>query len=207
MNDNNLITTIDLLRHGECKGGEIFRGSTNVKLSDEGWENMRRISASQANLIKWDQIISSPLLRCRLFSEELSAQYSIPLLFKEDFREMDYGEWEGKEFKKIWAKEKSKVESIFTQPDTFQPPGGEHMLDFSSRVNAALESVLNSHRGQHLLLVQHGGTIRVALTYLLSLPLSSMVRFHVPYACFSRIEIKHGESSDQTHLVFHNLQQ
>ena len=39
-------TCIDFLRHGECEGGEIFRGSgSDVALTDQGWQQMRDCGA------------------------------------------------------------------------------------------------------------------------------------------------------------------
>jgi alpha-ribazole phosphatase len=207
MTMKDIVTTIDLLRHGECEGGEIFRGTTDVALSDEGWLNMQRVIDHQPKEDFWEHIISSPLLRCRRFAEHLNNLHCIPLSIEENFREMNFGDWEGQEFHTIWAKEKEKekVESIYSSPHTFQPPNGEAMSEFSKRVISSSDRVLEEHKGKHLLLIQHGGTIRVLLTHLLSMPMSSMTRFHIPYACFSRVQIHHGEKSDQINLVFHNL--
>ncbi|NKB35544.1 MAG: histidine phosphatase family protein [Gammaproteobacteria bacterium] len=205
MSDKHLITTIDLLRHGECEGGEIFRGTTDVALTDEGWKNMQRVIEQQQPEENWDHVISSPLLRCRLFSESLNELHQIPLNIEDNFREMHFGDWEGKEVQTIWAKEKEKVESIYSSPHTFQAPNGEAMTDFGARVISSTEKVLQEHKGKHILLPQHGGTIRVVLTHLLSMPLSSMSRFHIPYACFSRIQIHHAGETEQVNLVFHNI--
>ncbi len=198
------VTTIDLLRHGECEGGEIFRGTTNVDLTDKGWLSMQRIADHENNYEDWNHIISSPLLRCCRFAEHLSEKHNIPFNIEDDFREMDFGDWEGQDFQSIWAKEKEKVESIYSTPHTFQPPNGEAMTDFSHRVSTRTDEVLKKYRGKHLLLIQHGGTIRIVLTHLLSMPMSSMTRFHIPYACFSRIRIHHLNENDQINLVFHN---
>ena len=48
-------TTIDLLRHGQCEGGEIFRGSTDVALSEAGWQQMRHATQEEDN---WDRVIT-----------------------------------------------------------------------------------------------------------------------------------------------------
>lgn len=34
-------TTVDLLRHGEPEGGQMFRGAVDDPLSPRGWEQMR----------------------------------------------------------------------------------------------------------------------------------------------------------------------
>jgi len=200
-----MITSIDLLRHGECQGGEIFRGTTDVELTEQGWLNMQRIVEHNQNEKGWDQVISSPLLRCRLFAEHLHDLHDIPLGIEDDFREMNFGDWEGQEFQAILAKEKEKVESIYSSPHTFQAPNGEAMSDFNMRVINTADKVLEEHKGKRLLLIQHGGTMRVLLAHLLSMPMSSMTRFHIPYACLSRVKIHHGDKTDQISLVFHNI--
>ena len=205
MTNKDIVTTIDLLRHGECEGGEIFRGTTDVLLTNDGWENMQRLIDHQYNEKRWEHIISSPLLRCRLFAEHLHERHDIPLSIENDFREMNFGDWEGQEFQIIWAKEKDRVESIYSSPHTFQPPNGEAMAEFSKRVTSTADKVFEKHKGKHLLLIQHGGTIRVLLTHLLTMPMSSMTRFNIPYACFSRVQIHHTEKTDQINLVFHNI--
>ena len=203
--NSTTVTTIDLLRHGECKGGEIFRGSTDVELTDTGWQTLQKVVEHQFHQGLWEYVISSPLLRCRQFAEKLNGEHNIPLIIEDDFREIDFGDWEGMEYQTVWNKDKDKVESIYSDPDNFQAPNGEPMSAFSQRVISAWELMFKKYRGKHLLLVQHGGTIRVMLTHLLSTATSSMTRFNIPYGCYSRVEIYHTEKIDQFSLVFHNL--
>ena len=69
-------TCIDFLRHGECEGGEIFRGSgSDVALTNKGWQQMRD---SVQDMACWDSIITSPLQRCRRFASEQSGRLAIP---------------------------------------------------------------------------------------------------------------------------------
>lgn len=82
--DNWTTTYIDLLRHGECEGGNIFRGSTNVALTEHGEKRMQnacrylldnsfasdnRVSQTLHATEKptWDTVITSPLQRCHNF--------------------------------------------------------------------------------------------------------------------------------------------
>ncbi len=199
------VTTIDLLRHGECEGGEIFRGTTDVELNNKGWLNMQSVVDHQQKEGFWDHVISSPLLRCRLFAEHLNKKYKLPLSIEDNFCEMDFGDWEGQKVQHIWAKDKEKVESIYSSPCTFQPPNGESMSRFKKRVTDSADMLIQESRGKHLLLIQHGGTMRILLTHLLSIPMSSMTRFHIPYACFSRVQFHHSGQTDHVNLIFHNI--
>ncbi len=59
---STVTTTIDLLRHGACEGGEIFRGSSDVALSEQGWQQMRAAIADET--APWQAVVSSSLQRC-----------------------------------------------------------------------------------------------------------------------------------------------
>lgn len=205
MSENHQVTIIDFLRHGECHGGEIFRGTTDVELTEAGWSSMLRVIEAQKQEGLWEHIVTSPLQRCRLFAEQIHAEHSIPYSVEHEFREMDFGDWEGQDVNKIRQQENEKVSALFHSPENFQAPNGESMSDFGERLFTCSNKVLEEHRGKHLLFIQHGGTIRMLLTHLLGMPVSSMARFNVPYSCFSRVQIHHYENTDASYLVFHNL--
>ena len=77
------------MRHGHCEGGKIFRGTTDVELSQQGWKQMQ----DNADLLhtNWQHIVTSPLQRCAVFSRYIAEQYSIPYNIEEDFHEIDFG--------------------------------------------------------------------------------------------------------------------
>jgi len=58
-------TVIDLLRHGDVEGGDVFRGSSDDPLSDDGWRQMQDALEDKSG---WDVIITSPLQRCCEFA-------------------------------------------------------------------------------------------------------------------------------------------
>ena len=67
------ITTIDLLRHGEPIGGRRYRGHIDDPLSEYGWSEMWHAVSGET---PWQQIITSPLRRCREFAEALRCAVS-----------------------------------------------------------------------------------------------------------------------------------
>ena len=63
-------TIIDFIRHGEPVGGRAYRGhNIDDPLSEKGWQQMRTAVADHC---PWSQLISSPLLRCKDFANELA---------------------------------------------------------------------------------------------------------------------------------------
>jgi len=64
--------------------------------------------------------------------------------------------------------------------------------------------LLQQHKGESVLLVCHGGVIRVLIAKLLSMPSSALPKLSVPYGCVSRIQIHHQAGHDDwSQLVFH----
>lgn len=196
-------TCIDFLRHGECEGGEIFRGSgSDVALTEKGWQQMRD---SVQDMAGWDSIITSPLQRCRRFATEQSERLYIPLAENANWREIHFGDWEGRLMADVWKESPDLVASYFKDPNLSTPHNGEPFAEVAERLKGAWETLLTEHRNQHVLVVQHGGTIRILLALILGMPATAMNQFEVPFACLSRIKVfHHSDYADFPMLVSHN---
>lgn len=199
-------TTIDLLRHGECEGGDMYRGSTDVALSDTGWQQLRQQTTTYPG---WNAIISSPLQRCAHFARELAGKHALPLQLAPDFQEVHFGDWEGRNIADVWREQGNHVRRFFADPTNATPPNGESLHAFEKRVLSGWQHVVELHKGQHILIVAHGGTIRVLLAHVLGMPLSRIANMEVPYASASRIRIHHHMAErdrlpDFQTLLFHN---
>ena len=83
MND---FTIVDLLRHGEPEGGQMFRGAVDDPLSLRGWEQMR---AAVGDCRDWNTVITSPLIRCAAFARELAERLDRPLEIVDGLRAGD----------------------------------------------------------------------------------------------------------------------
>ena len=93
-----ITTRLDLLRHGTCSDGQIYRGRTDSPLSPAGEEQMGSTIQGQ----NWDVIYCSPLQRCHGFAQQLSAQLEIPLVADERLIELDFGDWDGQSIETVW---------------------------------------------------------------------------------------------------------
>ena len=195
------LTTIDLLRHGICEGGEIFRGSTDVPLIEKGWQQMRN---SLQPYTGWDCIVSSSLQRCRLFAEKFSAEKELPLQVSSALEEIHFGDWEGQKITDIEREHGASLWRFWNDPEFFLPPNGETMQAFRQRVLHAAENILAEHSGRHILLISHGAVIRTLLCEWLQMPLSAFSTIAVPYAGLSRMRIyRRGDDKPWPQFVFH----
>ena len=179
-------TVIDCLRHGEPEGGRMYRGGgTDHVLSTSGWQMMRdRIETNNAD---WSAIVSSPMLRCREFSEELARQRSLPLEVKENLREAGYGTWEGRTPADIIKHSEEKYWAFFDDPVKCRPENAEPLELFTPRINQALAEVLDTYQGQHILLVSHLAVTRAIIGNILGMPLASQQLIDMPFAGMLRV--------------------
>ncbi|WP_347330331.1 histidine phosphatase family protein [Marinimicrobium locisalis] len=187
-------THLDLLRHGQCEGGEIFRGSHDVALTPEGWANMDARVAAETP-VPWAAVVTSPLQRCRAFAETAAERLGLPLILEPDLREMHFGDWEGRLYQDIWDSDPT-LALWGEDPEQHTPPQGEPLADFDQRVNTALDHLAQRQAGQRLLVVTHGGVIRLLLTRAKGLPRNTLRDQPVPYAHFVSLSWDEGQLSE-----------
>jgi alpha-ribazole phosphatase/probable phosphoglycerate mutase len=197
-------TLVDLLRHGEPRGGAKFRGHTDDPLSETGWTQMR--AAVQGDS-PWQVVVSSPLLRCAEFAAELAASLDLPLEIEERFKEIGFGEWEGRTAEELMQSAPDCLDLFWRDPASYTPPGGEALEAFATRVTASWIDTLARHAGKQILLVAHGGVNRVILCHVLQIPLQNMFRLQVPFAGRSRVRVLGDGAEALPQLVFHGNSQ
>jgi alpha-ribazole phosphatase/probable phosphoglycerate mutase len=184
-------TVIELLRHGEPVGGSRFRGQRDDPLSERGWQQMW---AAVDGRTPWQQVLSSPLLRCHAFAEALCARHGLPLRAEPRFAEIGFGVWEGRTRQELEAQEPGQVERFLRDPVGQRPPGAEPLDAFVARVRAGFDELLACHAGQTVLVVAHAGVIRTILATVLDMPPAAMYRIHVAHAGITRLHTDHGRT-------------
>ncbi|MDH4612236.1 alpha-ribazole phosphatase family protein [Pseudomonas sp. BN102] len=176
---------LDLLRHGETERGGGFRGSLDDALTDTGWAQMR---AGIEGAGPWDQLVSSPLQRCAAFARELSERSALPLQFDADLRELHFGQWEGRSAAELMETHAEGLGLFWNDPYAFTPPEGETLLDFEARVLAAAERLHQRYTGQRVLLVTHGGVIRLLVARARQLPRAQLMQVEAAHGQMFRLE-------------------
>lgn len=195
---------IDLLRHGACEGGRIFRGHTDVPLTTHGWQQMRAGLEQLSG--PWQRIFSSPLIRCRSFAETLAAQTDAPVEIEPAIKEIGYGQWEGRSVEEIWREQEDLCLAWSRAPDKVGPPGGEAFGDFRERVlNALAQSAAGSAERSaagdgesKILWVTHGGVIKLLLSVARAMPPAGMMQLSVGYGFAASLRI----DGEKIHIVY-----
>ena len=181
-------TRIDLLRHGETLAGSVYLGRSDAPLSEHGY---RQMAEALLDAPRYDAVLSSPLIRCAAFAQDYAQQHGLPLHHDARFQEMDFGAWDGRSAAEIAAADPDALENFWRDPVTFTPPQAEPLLSFQARVLAVWRELPARYPDQRVLLVTHGGVMRIILCHLQQLPLSKLLSLSVPHAALHQITVKH----------------
>ncbi|KMT56773.1 alpha-ribazole phosphatase family protein [Pseudomonas fildesensis] len=167
---------LDLLRHGETELGGGLRGSLDDALTEKGWAQMRAAVLERG---PWDRLVSSPLQRCARFAEELGTQLNLPVSLEKDLQELHFGAWEGQSAAALMEIDAEGLGLFWADPYSFTPPEGEPVSDFSDRVLDAVSRLHRAYAGQRVLLISHGGVMRLLLAQARGLPREQLLNVEV----------------------------
>jgi broad specificity phosphatase PhoE len=169
----SVLSRIVMVRHGETEGQSSvrFHGSGDVPLCDEGRAQLRD-SSRRLRGEAFDLVVASNLRR----SWEAAAIVSgnAPVRMDPNFREIDFGRWEGLTVEEIEATDPVLYEDWLEGRESFDFPSGEPRADFRARVSQGIES-LRASGASSVLLVCHKGVIRALGESLTGQPLTSLI--------------------------------
>jgi broad specificity phosphatase PhoE len=159
-----------MIRHGETDGESSvrFHGKGDPALSAEGRDHVRAASLGIRGEC-FDLIVASPLRRSWESARILAGR--APVRLEGDFREVDFGRWEGLTAEEIQASDPLLYEDWRNKAPGFEFPGGEARKDFMTRVQRGFKRLQLGAIG-NALLVLHKGPIRVIAETLLEDPLA-----------------------------------
>lgn len=180
---------LDLLRHGETELGGGLRGSLDDALTAKGWQQMRDAVVAQG---PWDRIVSSPLQRCARFAEELGARLSVPVSVEKALQELHFGAWEGQSAAALMQTDAEGLGLFWADPYSFTPPEGEPVSDFAARVLGAVSRLHQAYAGERVLLISHGGVMRLLLAQARGLPREQLLNVEVSHGALFSLHVAAG---------------
>ncbi len=163
-----------------------YAGRSDVALTDTG---IRQATAAAKRLADAgiDVIVTSPLLRATRTAQEVAAVTGAPVVTDEDFRETDFGAWEGLTFAEVRERWPAEVTTWLADP-AHPPPGGESLAEVSTRVTGALHRVLAGRDRQTVLIVSHVTPIKTLVAAALLAPPAALYRMHLDVAALCEID-------------------
>ncbi len=177
---------VDFLRHGRTTADGILLGrTTDAPLSAAGRQAVTHQVAGRT----WSAILASPLGRARETADIAAAEAGVAVTLAPAWQEIDFGLWDGQGWDAL-ARD-PRFAAFQADPETSPPPGGETIADVAARLTPALESLADRTDGP-VLVVAHGGAIRMALSVLLAIPLARLWALRI--GCATRISVSMGRS-------------
>lgn len=179
-----------LIRHGQIENHERFPvyGYTDINTTEVGDLQLKTM-AERLRYADIHAIYSSDLKRAKKGANLISQYHNVPISVISEFREMNFGDWEGVSYTDILEKFPEKVEERRRDPANFRPPGdAESFLEFSQRVMKGLAGLLERHNGDNILLVAHGGVNRIILCNALGMDIGKMFNIEQSFGCLNIID-------------------
>jgi len=183
------MTVLHLLRHGQhgLLGRVLAGRMPGVGLTEHG----RAEIAAVGEWLARERVValySSPLDRTRETAEILAARLGLPIAFRDELIELDFGEWTGATFAAIRADPRWEFWRSHRSLATI--PGGETMRQVQRRAVEAVLEIAGMHRDDEVVVaISHGDVIRSILLFALGMPLDHYNRIEVGQASLNTLRI------------------
>ncbi|MFE9455596.1 bifunctional RNase H/acid phosphatase [Streptomyces californicus] len=196
--------TLVLLRHGETAltPQKRFSGSggTDPELSATGRDQARRAAEHFAALGTVQEIVSSPLRRCRETAAAVASRLGLDVHVDEGLRETDFGAWEGLTFGEVRERHGDDLTAWLASPDTAPTGGGESFAEVAERVAAARDRIVARYAGRTVLLVTHVTPIKTLVRLALGAPPEALFRMELSAASISSVAY-YGDGNASVRLL------
>ncbi len=149
-----------IIRHGltPLNKQKKVNGEVDEPLASEGIEQAKAVVPLIPKSVK--RIYSSPLLRARQTAEIISSALNLPITVADELTEIRMGSLAGKAWEEMEDGLELKKKHRTVQFD-YRPYGGESLEDVKKRLLAFFKEINNKHSDQEVLLITHGGMIRL----------------------------------------------
>lgn len=154
------IIKIFLCRHGRTQHNEngVVQGHKDIELNEKGERQAEKLG-KYLEKEGIDHIYSSPLVRAKKTAETISEIVDVDFEALENLKEVDQGVYEGKSSRKMME----DMWNAEVKNHLWAPENGESMEDTRKRAMEIFESLEESHEGENIAIIAHGGFNKTAL--------------------------------------------
>ncbi|ETW92553.1 MAG: hypothetical protein ETSY1_43125 [Candidatus Entotheonella factor] len=159
-----------LIRHGATSWNTAarFQGHSDIPLSDKGRQQAAALAQAMAGE-SIQTLYASDLRRAWETAQAITAITGLAAKPEPRCREVSFGAWEGLTYGDIEQRDPLDLAAWQANPSGVAPPGGETLSQVTHRVREAYGDIVRSHQGETVVLVAHGGALRVLLCLALGL--------------------------------------
>ena len=183
-----------LVRHVLTEDNKLAKlsGHIDSKVSEEGKIQIEKITGFLSDE-KIDKIYTTTSSRTKETAKYLAKINSIEIQQSKDLQEINFGDFEGKDFKEIQKDYPDEFNKMIEEGYEYTYPNGESLVDCFERVSKETQFILDeSDEDETILICAHAGTIRKILTYLISNSFEYHWNFKIDNASISIVEIDNG---------------
>lgn len=169
------MTKVIFVRHGETcwNHSKRYQGHSDIPLNETGLQQAKRVARRLARETI-SAVYSSDLRRAVQTAEVIAEEHSLHPIVSPELREVNFGLWEGLTYEEIMATWPDVLSTIYSRPGSVLIPEGESFYDVQRRTAIGLSKCIANHHEETIVLVSHGGTMRVLLCDALGLPIERM---------------------------------
>jgi probable phosphomutase (TIGR03848 family) len=175
------VGTVILLRHGRSTANTagVLAGRTLGVALDEHGQTQALALVERLAQLPLAAVVSSPLQRCRETVAPLAQARQLEVTVDDRFVEVDYGEWTGRELRKLGKEPLWKV--VQAHPSAAVFPGGEGLAALQARAVSAVrewDAKLAAEHGPGVLwlVCTHGDVVKAVLADALGVHLDGFQR-------------------------------
>lgn len=163
-----------LVRHGQTDWNiaGLYQGQSDIPLNATGLQQAEEL-AQRLHGQTFVAAYSSDLQRALRTAEIALRDNSLPIQKDRRLREINQGEWEGKNYRQVIARfqqdDSSKVDTV-----NDRAPGGESVWDVAQRMAAAVDDIARAHPSGAVLVASHGLALATLVCRVKGYPLSEV---------------------------------
>ncbi|MDK2799918.1 MAG: phosphoserine phosphatase [Clostridiales bacterium] len=200
------MTKLFLIRHGLTEWNKLnkFQGSSDISLCKEGVEQAKKL-ASRLSSYNFEAIYASDLSRAYDTATYIAQAHNLVVKKIPELREIHFGEWEGLTKDEIIKLKNYDFNRWKVSPHSEKFPGEGSFLNVQRRVMKGIHTILSRHTEGNIVIVSHGGSLKIIILSLLELDLSFYRKFWLGNTSLSIIELQQHRSilnllNDMSHL-------
>ncbi|MGD8997047.1 MAG: alpha-ribazole phosphatase [Anaerolineae bacterium] len=185
------MTRLLLARHGETawNSARRYQGQTDVPLNEAGRHQANAL-AQRLSGEGLDAIYASDLLRALETATAIAAFHDAHIQADPRLREIAFGDWEGLTSEEIKEQNPGLLTAWHDDPLHASSPGGETLNQVAHRARAALAEITARNPDRTVLIVAHGGILRVLVCLALEVSPAAYWRFRFGLASLSEVSIR-----------------
>lgn len=156
------MVTLIIIRHGysQFNKDKKFTGQTDIPLDEIGVLQAEATAKYVVDNFKIDAIYSSDLNRAYNTAKPIADALKLPIITREDLREVNIGHWSGKTAEEVIKAYPDSYRIHKETPGLTAFDGGESYKELRIRALKAIEEIAEENEGKTVVISTHGGVVR-----------------------------------------------